>query len=510
MKKNELKIGALLSYVSLFLGNIISLLYTPIMLRLLGQAEYGLFSLSNSIIGYLGILDMGFGNAIIRYTAMYRAKGDKESEYNLNGMFIILYSLVAVAIVISGTLLVTNSDKIFSNALSLEEMKKIKLLMALMVFNLAISLPFSIFSSIVTAYEKFIVQKMLGIVRTIMSPLITLPLLLMGYKSISLTIASTLINIIYICFNLYYCVKILKIKIKFNNMDLSLIKEICGYSFFIFINLIVDKIYWNTDQFILGAISGASAVAIYSVGSNFNSYYMSFSTAISGVFLPRVTKMITNNDSTEELSELFTKIGRIQYMVLSFILCGFILIGKDFISIWAGKGYENSYYIALIVMIPLTIPLIQNLGVSILQAKNILKFRANIQVVFAILNIVLSIPLAKVLGGFGCAIASGISFFIGNAVIMNIYYYKKINLDMLTFWKNICIITVPIIISLMIGGLLNIVIVGISILDLIFKGIIFGIIFIYLQWSMAMNNYEKNLLINPMKKIFIRLKLKGC
>ncbi len=65
--------------------------------------------------------------------------------------------------------------------------------------------------------------------------------------------------------------------------------------------------YWSTDQFILGAVSGTVAVAIYSVGSTIDFYYMNFSTAISGVFLPKITKMVTKNASSKELSDLFIK-----------------------------------------------------------------------------------------------------------------------------------------------------------------------------------------------------------
>jgi O-antigen/teichoic acid export membrane protein len=105
LKVNEVKAGALLSYASIFVSIIIGLLYTPIMLRLLGQSEYGLYSLIGSVVGYLSILDLGLGNAIVRYTARNRAVGDKEAESSLNGMFIALYSVIAV-LTIAASLLV--------------------------------------------------------------------------------------------------------------------------------------------------------------------------------------------------------------------------------------------------------------------------------------------------------------------------------------------------------------------------------------------------------------------
>ena len=70
MAVNQIKAGAVLSYLSIGLSNIVGILYTPFMLRMLGQSEYGMFSLAASVVGYLTILDMGFGNAIVRYLSL--------------------------------------------------------------------------------------------------------------------------------------------------------------------------------------------------------------------------------------------------------------------------------------------------------------------------------------------------------------------------------------------------------------------------------------------------------
>jgi len=66
------------------------------MLRMMGQSEYGLYSLVASVIAYLTIMDFGFGNAIIRYTAKFRAEGKLQEQYSMFGMFLILYSIIGV------------------------------------------------------------------------------------------------------------------------------------------------------------------------------------------------------------------------------------------------------------------------------------------------------------------------------------------------------------------------------------------------------------------------------
>lgn len=502
MKKvNQLKAGAILSYLSLGISNIISILYTPIMLRLLGQSEYGLYNLSNSIIGYLGVLDFGLGNAIVRYTAKYRALADEDGESNLHGLFIIIYMILALIVIFVGTILTMNIDTIFSKGLSETEVNRMIILMELMIFNLAISLPGGIFAAIMTAYEKFIFPKIMTIIRSIINPLIMLPLLLIGYKSVAMTIITTIINIVWIIVNMYYCLHILKIRIKFKNVDFSILKEVSGYSFFVFLNMIVDKVYWSTDQFILGAIRGTTVVAVYAVGSTFNQYYMNFSTAISGVFLPKVTQMVTKQASDKELSDLFIKIGRIQFIIMSFILGGFLLLGDEFISIWAGSEYSEAYFIALVVMVPLTIPLIQNMGLTILQAKNMQKFRSNVYIVIAVLNVFLSIPLAKILGGLGCAVATSFAMILGNIIIINIYYYKKINIDIPNFWKNIGKMSFPVVLSLILGFLIKSIIKFNGFFFIIIIGLIFSLIFLVLMWWLGMNDYEKKLFVSAVRKV---------
>ena len=101
MKKvNELKAGALLSYVNLAITCVIPLLYTPIMLRILGQAEYGLYSLSNSVTSYLSMLNFGMGSAIIRYVAKARAEGDKEEVEKTVGLFAVIYMVLALLVIV--------------------------------------------------------------------------------------------------------------------------------------------------------------------------------------------------------------------------------------------------------------------------------------------------------------------------------------------------------------------------------------------------------------------------
>ena len=505
MKINQIKIGAVLSYVIIIVNMLIGVLYTPILTAKLGQTEYGLYSLVTSIISYLTILDFGFGNAIIIYTTRYRNNNEKDKEQKLHGMFFIIYTVIGIVAGIIGAILWLNVNNLFGNTMGPDELEKAKILMGILTFNLVITFPLSIFSSIITSYEKFVFSKLLNLIRIILNPIVMLVLLNFGFKSIALVILTTVLNVGTLILNFIYCKKKLNIKLKFGKIDFKLLKEIMAYSVWIFLNSIMDKINWSVSQLILGVYSGSVAVAIYAIGSKLNEMYMSFSTAISGVMLPKVTKMESNNATNEEFTDVFIKTGRVQYIVMALIITGFVLYGKEFITMmWVGQDYVQSYIIACILMIPLTVPLIQNVGLNILQAKNKYKFRVMILMFFAIVNVILSIILSKLYGGIGAASATAVSLICGQIIFMNIFYHKKIGINIIEFWKNIFKMTIPIvfavILAILLKNILNITNIGILVFEIFVYVIIYGLI----VYRFAMNNYEKELILKPINKIFRR------
>lgn len=502
LKFNERKMGAILSYISIVLSTLIQLLYTPLLIRMLGKSEYGLYSIVASIIGYLTVLDLGFGNAIVVYTAKYRAQKKFDEEKKLHGMFFVIFCIIGLVTILLGLILYFLVPTIFGNTMTVIELKKMKIMMLILIFNLAITFPFSIYSSIINAYEKFVFQKIMSIFNTIMKPLLMIPLLFLGFKSITMCIIITIVNIVVLLSNYFYCKKKLHVKIKYQGFDRALFKTIFGYSFFIFLGIIVDKINWSVDQFVLGAVSGTLAVSIYTVSSQINSLFVNLSTAISGVLLPKISKMVAKKANDEQITEEFIKVGRIQYLIVFLMASGFVLFGKEFINSWVGKGFETAYYIAIILIVPLCVPLIQNLGISIMQAKNMHKFRSILLAIIAIVNIAISIPLAKLFDGIGSAIGTSISLLLGNIIILNIYYQKKVGINIIKFWKEIIKMSIPFTIPVIIILIIMKFVTLHGYINLIVFGGIYTIIYSIISYLLVMNKYEKSI-IHKFTKRFI-------
>ena len=493
MKASEVKIGVVLSYVIVFLNGAISIFYTPFMTHMLGQSEFGVYSLVISIMSYLTILDFGFGNAVIVYTAKRLKNKDTQSLPKLHGMFLKLYVLISIITIFLGVILFFNLNNIFGQTMTSMELHTIRVLFIILIINLAITFPFSLYTNIIIAYEKFIFNKVLSIIQVVSNPLLSIPLLLFGCKSVSLALITTFTNITILLINYFYCKNKLHVKISFAHVDNKIFKGIFVFSFWIFLGQIIDQVNWNVDNFILGAICGSSMVAVFAVAEKFNRIYGMISSAIVNVLLPKVSKMEVDPNQKENFTDIFIKTGRLQFLIMMLILSGFLLFGEKFIDLLFGAEYHDAYYIACILMIPVSIPWIQNIGLGILQAKNKYQFRVIVYMVIAIGNIFLSIFLAKDYGGIGTAIGTGLSFIVGNFIIMNIYYHKVIKINIIKFWKNIGKMAIPIIILFILSSIVQITFGYINIWIYLLEIVVYISLYILLTYKFSMNTYEKAL-----------------
>lgn len=500
MAVDQLKIGAFLSYLSLALNMLTGLLYTPYLLRMLGPSEYGLYSLAASLIAYLVVLDFGFGNAIVRYTAKFRAENKVREQEEMLGMFFWLYVGIGMIVMGMGWAVYANAENLFAATMTPYERERTRMLLVLMTFNLAFTFPMSIWGAILTAYERFVFQRILSIIRSMLSPLVMIVLLTMGYKAVAMVVVASLFNVMTLGLNGWYCRHKLNIKIRWTVFRWRLLKEVSLYSFWVFLNVLMDRIYWGTGQLILGLYRGAESVAIYSVAIQLKDMFFMFSTVVSGVFLPKVTAMIAGGASNHDVSDLFIRVGRIQYVIIAFILSGFILFGQPFVVLWAGVDYSQAYFIALLLFIPAWIPLIQNLGITILMARNQMRFRSSAYFFITLCCLAAQAVLAQRFGGVGCAVAIGVALIVGQGFIMNLYYRKVQQIDMVAFWREIGKMSI---VPLITSGIAWFVLKRWTICalsDLITAVGVFSLIYLPLFYRFGLNDYERHLLSQPVRQ----------
>lgn len=500
--RSGVKSGAIVSYAYTFVNSIVSIIYVPLLLSSIGREEYGLYQLIGSIMAYIvsinGILASGVG----RYYCMYKAEDDQTKMENTLAIAKRMYwalSVVTVAVI----LIVSMAFRtIYSTSFSQALVDEGSAMLLVLGVNCIVVMNNAITIAAITANERFVFLKGTQLVSLVVQPVIVVAVAQLVPSAIVVSIVALLTNIVCASVQRVYARHILHIRYTFHGWDRALAHGILGFSVAIILVTLADLIFWKTDQLIVGYLFGADSVAVYSIGAQIYQAYMNIGIAASSVFLPRVSQLYHGNHDMAAISALFIKVGRISLMICLLILGAFTFLGPDFMALWAGDNCFDSYLVAIIVMVPFTIDLIQNLGLTILQVIDKYYFRGAMYLVIALLNVVLTVVMLNAVGLAGAALSTAIAMLIGNGFIMNWFYKFKVGLDITNFWRQMLPIAIPV--SLLVAVFACVYwlapIPHASWFAFIAAGVFWVVGYVSILWRFSMNDYEKGLVRSVLHK----------
>lgn len=499
---NERNKGVILSYIQVLLSVIVNLIYVPVLLHFLGKNEYGLYQITGSFFAYVTVFESSISSGVLRSYCKALDLHDPSMANETLSAAKRIYRILSLFIAIIGAILCLAFYLFYRSSFSTSELKEGTVILAILFVNFIITILGSVYLTIITGHERFIFLKTLNIIVQILQPFLVILLVIRFPYALVITLVMTSLNFISVIVRWWYSKRELHITIPLKNENRAIMKEIIGLASTILLASIADQIFWKADQLILGKIYGTAIVAIYSVGAQVYNIYMSFGTQISSVYYPRMSELYHQDDGLKKVSDLFIEIGRVVFLVLLLILSGFIVFGEDFISLWVGADYHQAYYVAILVMIPFSIDLAQNIGLSILQITGQYGFRAKMYFLAAVINIFSTIFLSIVMGMVGAALSTGLTMLVTSGIIMNWYFDKKVGLDIKGYWKK-CF---PIIISAFFLTQVGIIVKKIlvppanSFIMLAFEIIIYLVIYCCIMFYFIMNSYEKKLIKNIFRK----------
>ena len=440
MAKNEVKYGAFLSYILIFANSLYGLVVAPYVLGVLGNSEYGVYKTVGGIIAVVSVLEMGIGATMQRYIAKMNASKQREQAENFSAMGLIQAGALAVMMLILGGGLYTTLEASFQ-AFTAQELARAKEIFVLMIFQVALHMFENFFFGVIAGYNRFTfsnTMKLCTLALRIILYFVILPLYPNAVAIVSITLAMEVltiaVEILYLRFSVGH-------RIRFRKWDTALFKESFVYTLLLFVQSLIIQFNGHVDSWVIGSVIGTTAVSVYSFALQIFNMYEQCATSVSGVLLPTVTKKLIDGADHKEMENLVVKYGRMQWLFLGAALVGVICCGREFFELWLGKKLgptaQDCWTLALILMIPVTFPLITNTCLTILKAKNMLRFRTVSMAYAVILNILLTYFGTKQWGYMAAAAGTATSTVVGSILSMNIYYRKKLGMRMMRVYKGI-------------------------------------------------------------------------
>ena len=494
-EKKQLKYGALISYIAIFLNTAMALIYLPWMARKLGKSDYGLYTLAFSFVNFF-LVDFGLSAAVARFVAKYRAEHDLDSANKLISTVTRLYLIIDVFLTAIMIIVYFFIDRIYQG-LTLHEIATFKPLFLIMAGYSLFSLPFLSLTGILTAYEKFVQLKLCDLCQKILT-VILIVFSIMSGKGVAWALSANVIGGL-VCILLKYIIvkRDTPIRFKWNNFSTEIVNSILTFSIWTTVIAIAQRFVFTLAPTILGIVSNSSEIALFAPANSLEGYFYMFAAAVNGLFLARISRYIADNEE-DRIFTLMVNVGRYQLVVMGLIFIGFLCVGKDFMILWMGEDYSGAAFCAILMFLPDLLLFTQQIANDTVIAKNEVKHMAFSNVGMGLICVTLSFPLAKAYGALGSSIAIAISY-VFNFIYMNVVYYKRIHIDVFSFFKK-CYsgFLLPYILTYVCARIVLPHIHRSGWVGLGIKALIISAVYLILIWILALNRNEKDLVLSKL------------
>lgn len=437
MENKEFKYGTLLSYVFLFISNITGILLTPFMLNKMGKSDYGLYMALGAFVMYFGLFDFGMKNTIYRFVSKYKITGELQKEKAFINTALFVSIVIAIIVGILGSIFyIYFLEDLYAQSLSATQLIKAKKIFAVLIISMIINFPAGVPFGMCNAYQKYIFSRSLNIIRYVLRALFIVIVLLNNGDSLSVVIIETILNYLHVIVSFIYIIYVLKSKFSIQYIDFKILNKIFSYSFYMFLMILISRIQWLSGNFILGVTTDTSSVTYYSIGITLGTYFSLFATTFYELLLPKATNLSYSNIEQSDLTNEVVKIARLVFIGLFFLITNFYFFGLEFVSLWVGKDYNDSWLYAFLVMLSLFVPLTLEFCMTLAQAQNKIKHLAIVNFLVLIFFIIIGFFLSYSFGALSLVISICVSVFFNS--IYNVYIFNKFfNFNYKTFFKNV-------------------------------------------------------------------------
>ena len=499
-RSRELRVGALVSYIGIGLSILSGLLYTPWMIRTIGQADYGLYVIAGSLIAFVAV-DFGLGGAVTKFLSEYRAAGDTAAEQRFLGIAFRLFGLMSVVLLIVMIALSFFIDSIYAE-LTVGEIERLKVVYAISGLLVVISFPFKPLDGILVAHERFISSRMFELVAKMATVILTVVALVLGWGLYAVVGVAAVVQLLKIAAQFVYARINIGMHVDLMARDQSAHASLFKFGAWTTISSVASRFTFLLAPSILGALSGSSEIAVFGVASTIEGYAYLFATALQGLFLPRVSRIVRNPDGgRREIEDLLIRVGRLQALVLGLVVCGFSVVGDEFFDLWIGAGYEQAYLVSLLLLVPGMVYFTQQIAQTTLAALNKVKYEAYGRMLVAATSVVASMILVPRYGAVGSGLGICIGNLIGSVFFMNLVYAKVLHIDVLRFFRECHLRLAPPFLLALLGGLaVGQALPGKSWFGLAGEALVIGMLYVGLVWVLYLRPSEKRLLVGSLSR----------
>jgi O-antigen/teichoic acid export membrane protein len=388
-------------YALIVVNALIGLVVLPYNVRHLGADDYGLWMLAASVTSYFSVLELGYGGAIVKYVAEFRARGDVRGLNEVLSTMFFVFSAIGVVVYALAVGVSFMLPRIFNLEPGQAHTGQIVLL--IIAINVALHFVFSVYGGVINGFERYYINNVVGTTFNVLTAAVNVTVLWLGYGLVDLVMATTVMRLIpYFIYRRNAHAVFPDLRIRWQYFNKAQLRELTGFSVFLAIIDWSSKLTFMTDTLILGVFLNTTVVGIYAVAQRVADALLRLAHQLHTFLFPAIVFHAVEG-SIEGQRRLMVKATRFQ-LAIGVALCGTVAAVSDvLIRAWVGPDFTAAGTVLRLLALTVVLRAWMGMPGQILKGTGHHRYFAVAMSVCAVANLLLSILAVKPFGMVGVA-----------------------------------------------------------------------------------------------------------
>jgi O-antigen/teichoic acid export membrane protein len=422
-------------YLAIVTGAIVGLLVLPINIHYLGKSAYGLWMLTASVTTYFSAMELGYGSAVIKFVAEYRARRDVRALNEILSTLSTVFCVMGIVVYLLAIALAWLLPVIFN--LEPGQVGTARTILLIIAANVSVHFVFAVYGGVVNGFERYYLNNVIGTGAMIAAAIVNVITLWLGYGLIELVAATTLVRMAP-----YYLYR-RNAKAVFPELHLSprlfrreRLREVTGFSVYLAIIDWSARLNYTVDTFTIGIFLNTAAVGVYSVGLRLSEALFRMTNQLHSFLFPAIVHQATEG-RLDAQRRLLVQAARFQ-LAVAVALCGSVIAVADrLIATWVGPGFENGIFTAQLLAYVVVLRAWMGIPSTILKGSGRAQLVAKAGVLCAVANVLLSVALVKWIGLVGVALGTVIPVTVTATCGIFPAACRAVELDVLSGYRRV-------------------------------------------------------------------------
>lgn len=390
-----------MDYLVTFVELVLGIFMLPFNTSHLGQSAYGLWVLSASVTFYFSMLNLGYGYALVKYVAQFRAHRDVSGLNEVVSTMFFVFAGIGVIAYALAVGIALNLQNFFN--VSADQVATGRTVLLVISAYIALGFPFSVFGALMNGFQRKYLNGIIGMSTSIVVAVVNVVVLLLGYGLVELVIATTAVRILsYFGYrlNAYRLFPALKVSAAY--VRLSRLKELTGFSAYMVLIDVANKLNYATDTIVIGVFMSTAAVAIWAVAQRLIELTQRLTDQLNGALFPVVVDNATLGN-LDRLKTVLLQGTRLSLAMVLPIATGLALLAEHVVLLWVGPRFTESVPVIHILAAVVTFRVGNATATTLLKGAGHHRLLALSNLGIGVANVALSVFLVRRYGLQGVA-----------------------------------------------------------------------------------------------------------